>query len=61
MSVTSQGKTYTNAFPLNGLKRWKSVGYPLGTHWVPVEFLLEVLEKALQVLGKPVGGVEKSR
>ena len=49
-NVTSHGKTYTNAFPLNGLKRWQSVGYPL-----------EVLEKALEVLGKPVGGVEKSR
>ena len=41
-NVTSHGKTHTNAFPLNGLKRWqsvgkalakcsKSVGYPLGT------------------------------
>ena len=34
--VTSHGKTYTNAFPLNGLKRWQSVGYALGTRWVPV-------------------------
>ena len=45
--MTSHGKRYTNAFPLNDLKRWQSVGkalakrwipvgYPLGTRWVPV-------------------------
>ena len=27
--VTSHGKTYTNAFPLNGLKHWQSIGKAL--------------------------------
>ena len=52
--MTSHGKTYTNAFPLNGLKRWQSVGKALDTRWVRVGYPLEVLEKALEVLGKPV-------
>ena len=52
--MTSHGKTYTNAFPLNGLKRWQSVGKALDTRWVPVVSLLEVLEKALEVLRKAV-------
>ena len=58
--MTSHGKTYTNAFPLNGLKRRQSVGKALAKRWVPIGFPLEVLEKALEVLGKPIGGVEKS-
>ena len=55
--VTSHGKTYTNAFPLNGLKRWQRVGYPLGSHWKCwkkrwkcLENLLEVLRKAVEKL-----------
>lgn len=47
MSVTSQGKTYTNTFPL--AKRWIPVGYPL-----------EVLEKALEVLENPLGVLRKA-
>ena len=43
--MTSHRKTYTNAFLLNGLKRWQSVGSA---------------GKALEGVGKPVGVVEKS-
>ena len=48
INVTSHGKTYTNAFPLNGLKRWQRVGKALAKHWIPVRSLLEVLEKVLE-------------
>jgi len=47
--VTSHGKTYTHTFPLNGLKRWQSVGKALPKCWVAVGSLLKVLEKALEV------------
>ena len=47
--MTSHGKTYTHSFPLNGLKRWKSVGKVLGTRWVPVESV-----------GRSVGKAEKN-
>ena len=50
LNVTSHGKTYTNAFPLNGLKRWQSVGYPLGSRWKCWENLLDVLRKAVEKL-----------
>jgi len=39
-------ETYSNAFLLNGLKRWQNVGS---------------VGKALEGVEKPVGGVEKSR
>ena len=32
-TVTFHRKTYTNAFPLNGLNGWQSIGYPLGPCW----------------------------
>ena len=48
--VNSHGKTYTNAFPLNSLKRWQSVGKASAKCWQSVGYLLEVLEKALEVL-----------
>ena len=48
--MTSDGKTYTNAIPLNSLKHWQSVGYLLGP-----------IETVGGSVGKPVGGVEKSR
>ena len=58
--MTSHGKTYTNAFPSNSLKHWQSIGYPLGTHWVPVVSPLQVLEKALEVLGNPLEVLRKA-
>ena len=57
---TSHGKTYTNAFPLNGLKRWQGVDKALDTRWVPVGYQLEVLQKALEVLENPLEVLRKA-
>ena len=57
--MTSHGKTYTDAFPLNSLKRWQSIGKALVKHWILLGSPLEVEEKALEVL-ENVGGAEKS-
>ena len=61
--MTSHGKTYSNAFPLSGLKDWQSIGKALDTHWVTAGSPLDVLEKVLEVLENPLQelrkGVEK--
>ena len=52
--MTSQGKTYTNAFPLDDLKRWQSVGKALDARWVPIVSPLEVFKNPLEVLREAV-------
>ena len=58
--VTSYGKTYTNAFPLNGLKHWQSIGKALAKGWISVGSPLEVLEKALEGLANPLEVLRKA-
>ena len=59
-TVTSHRKTYTNAFPLNGLNRWQSIGYLLGTHWVPVGSGGKSVGSVGKAVEKPDGKVHAS-
>ena len=59
--MTSHGKTYTNAFPLNGLKRWQSVGKALEKRWIPVGYALGTRWVPVGSVGKSVGSVGKTR